>query len=344
MTYREEAPAANEGQSKESLLGAASNLALNADPEKVRDFFTLFGGPFHLSRAGDWRTCTFADIDLAVERACANNNAGRCIYYMGNQPRSPLRKRACENDIKVCVGAWLDIDDPDSDIFEELTNRLDWAPFYVAFTGGGWQAHWRFDNPTSDTEDARAIGSWLRSEFADLSPDSTHSVEHLFRLPGTRNRKAERDDRMCEVLFADAGARLPLAEAGRIKPTPSVVAAPVDFDDEFEFSLHALWEVLPPWALRLLNSCVRDIETGEAYPSRSEHEWAFIGACVRDGIAPLSVVRNCLLLPAGQQEIDKVSHRAHWAKIRGRYVPRRNPTLHVERQIASFLAKESIDG
>ena len=343
MPEREKAPAANGGQPKDSLQGTEPSVALRADPEKVAEFAKMFGGPWHLSRAGDWRTRTFIDLDEMSERACANNDAGRCIYYMGNQPRRALRRRARERDIEVCIGAWLDIDDPDPEVLRELTSRLDWPPMYVAFTGGGWQAHWRFDSPTRDIADARAVACGLKEDFADLSPDSTHSVEHLFRLPGTRNRKAERDDRMCEVLFAEAASRLPLADTTRAEPGPSGQAITVNFDDGYHFDSDALWEVLPPWAIRLLNSRVRDTSSGEVYPSRSEHEWAFIGACVRDGIAPMSVVRACLLLPAALDETDKVSHRAHWAKFKGRYVRRRNPSLHAERQIASFLAREASD-
>lgn len=344
MLKREEAPAVNEGQSKDSLQSATSKVAPKADPEKVREFLTMIGGPWHLARTGLWAGRTFADLEDAVAAACTANDRGHCLYFLGNTPRGGAlqgRRRKC--DVESVRAVWLDIDDPDPDVWRELEDRLPWRPTYVAFTGGGWQAMWRLSHPT-EPSDGEAIALWLQSEFADLTPDSTHSCEHIFRLPGTRNRKAGRHDRMCEVVGGDCSSEMPLAEAGRLEPKPIIEPVAIEFDDEFEFSDDDLWEILPPWALRLLASNVRDALTGEVYASRSEHEWAFIGACLRDGVPPLCVIRRCLLMPAGLGEETKVSHRSHWAKIKGRYIPRRNPALHAEHQIASYLAKEAIDG
>lgn len=320
---------------------ASSKIASGADPEKVKDFLVNLGGPWHLSRAGrGFPTRSFSDLDEAVALACAANNRGHCVYYMGNQPAGLLERRARQDDIRQCIGSWLDIDDPDPEIARELSDRLDWPPTYVAFTGGGWQAFWRYDEPISDNGTARAISAWLQSEFEDLSPDRTHSVEHLFRLPGTRNRKDGRDNRMCKVTGGSWGNTLPVADAGRVEPGLSVRPVSVEFDGVAEAALSDAWQVLPPWAVRILASDVRDPETGELYSSRSEHEWAFIGGCVRDGV-PIDIIRAYMSLPAPQTATHMVSHRTHWAKIKGRYVPRRNPNAHIARQIGSFLAKES---
>lgn len=322
-----------------SDLQNTDNVLPPADREKVKQFLISLGGHWHLSRAGKgFPTRSFKDVDQATEMACAANDRGHCVYYMGNQSKQSLRRRAKQRDIRWCIGSWLDIDDPDPDVARELAERLDWPPTYVAFTGGGWQAFWRYDAPISEQETARAISAWLQTEFEDLSPDRTHSVEHLFRLPGTRNRKDGRNNRLCDIVGGDWANVLPVTEAGRVEPGPHVRPVEVKFANNLEVSINEAWEVLPPWAVRLL-SCDRN-KSGEFYPSRSEQEWAFIGACLYSKV-PVDLIRAFMLLPAERSDTQLVSHRSYWAKIKGRYVPRRNPEAHVARQIGSYLAKEA---
>lgn len=301
-----------------------------AEVNDVRSFLMNLGGPWHICPAVHWQGYTFHDIDKAVE-AIVRANEQSCVYFLANTPiRGRLNGRTRRKaDIAQVNAVFLDVDDPDPDIVTEF-DRLGWRPTYVAFTGGGWQAMWRLSEPTTPA-DGEAIAVWLQSEFDDLSPDSTQSCEHIFRLPGTRNRKEGRNNRLCEVVVADWSARLPLEEAGRLAvktrgPCLPVAVSPVDLDED------RLWELLPPWAIRLVNDPTS--AAGQPFPSRNEHEFAFIGACLRDGTPP-DIIASLLLLPAKIEETHRVSHRTHWAKVKGAFVPRRNPLAHAERQIGS---------
>ncbi len=328
------------GLNAESLPKDTPSLALTADEHKVREFLIAIGSPWHICPATHWAGWTFRDLDEAVAAVLRANQEG-CVYFLANTPkRGRLSGRSRKKwDVARVNAVFLDIDDPDPEIARELQERLDWPPTYVAFTGGGWQAMWRLSEPTTPT-DGEAIAVWLQSEFEDLTPDSTHSCEHIFRLPGTRNRKADRNDRMCEVVASRWESALPLSEVDRLEPGPCRRPASLKLTAREDVRLDQLWEVLPPWALRLLDDPT-DVE-GAPFASRSEHEWAFVGACVRDGV-PAELIRDLLLLPAEMGETNRVSHRAHWAKVKGRYVPRRNPEAHALRQIGSFLAKGGSD-
>ncbi|MEL7215980.1 MAG: hypothetical protein AAGJ96_08655 [Pseudomonadota bacterium] len=308
----------------------ANNTPTDADVNAVREFLTKLGGPWHICPAVHWAGYTFDDIEEAVAAATRANEHG-CVYFLANTPkRGRLSGRSRKKwDIARVDSVFLDVDDPDPDIVVEF-DRLGWRPTYVSFTGGGWQAMWRLSEPTTPA-DGEAIAVWLQSEFEDLSPDSTHSCEHIFRLPGTRNRKAGRSNRLCELVSADWSATLPVGEAGRLSPQPRRRAAAVSLSP-LELDEGDLWEILPPWAVRLVNDPTA--ANGEPFPSRNEHEFAFVGACLRDGTPP-DMIASLLLLPAGIDETHRVSHRAHWAKVKGLYVPRRNPLAHAERQIGA---------
>lgn len=313
----------------------ADKVPPSADERKIREFLTNFGGPWTLARTGAWSGNTFANLDVAVAAAAKRNNEGHCIYYLGNPKRAGSARRR-EADILVAVGAWVDIDDADPEVCRELCDRLDYRPTYVAFTGGGWQAFWRFHEPTPDLVDAKSVNRWLVKQFADLKPDACFSVDHLWRLPGTRNRKRDRGHRLCEVVASDWTATLSLAEAGRAEVPPPPARVEVEFDEDIAIAQEIAWEVLSPGALQILLG-------GRNYPSRSEREWAFIGACVA-GLTEPSIIRACLLIPAPIDRTDLPSHRAYWAKVKGAYVPRPDPDEHVRRQIKAYLAKEAANG
>ncbi|MEM6680745.1 MAG: DNA-primase RepB domain-containing protein [Pseudomonadota bacterium] len=317
-----------------------SNLALpQPDRNQITSFLEKLGGPWHICPAIHWPGYTFDDLDDAVEAAIRANQEG-CVYFLANTPKrnrlSGLSRKK-KNIIRVRA-VFLDIDDPDPAVVDEL-DRFGWPPTYVAFTGGGWQAMWRLSAPVSKKE-GEAIAVWLQSEFEDLSPDSTHSCEHVFRLPGTRNRKHGRDNRLCYVYRENWSAVLPVEEAGQVDPAPRRRSVDLTLEPSQIIEEENLWEFLPPWVVGLRKNPTN--AEGKRFRSRSEHEWAFIGACVRAEL-PNERIRDLLLMPAGLEDTHLVSHRTHWAKVKNKYKPRKNPEVHALRQIGSYLAKEAAD-
>lgn len=306
-----------------------------AEPDAIRHFLGLLSrdGPWTLARRGAWQGRTFSDLREAVASAAARNNDGHCVYYLGNERRPDTRTRR-EIDIIRANGVWIDIDNPDSKIRNALLVR---RPTFVVFTGGGWQAHWRFDRPTTDLQDAKAVGLGLQQALAHLNPDSTHSVEHLFRLPGTRNRKPGRGDALATLDHWEAGATLALASAPRAEPPDTAAVDLGDIETDLQLSPMQLRECLTPWAYAMLEN------RPEGCPSRNEHQWAFIGAVMRDlGDTPhaRALVVHCLTRPAELAQEEALSHRTHFAKQAGRLTPRRDPLGYALGQLKSFLEKE----
>ena len=306
-----------------------------ANPDAIRRFLGSFSiaGPWVLARRGAWEGRSFTDLEEAVEMAARRNDEGYCIYYLGNE-RRPGATRRREVDMTRARGVWIDVDRPDDEVRRAL---LEYQPTFTVFTGGGWQSCWLFNEPTTDLADAKAIGYAMKSRLAHLQPDSTFSVDHIFRLPGTVNRKPKYDPLpLAELVQADWRQRLRLDKAPREVPPEAALMELGEIDvSDLQFTRGQLREMLPPWAHTMLT------ERPEGCPSRNEHQWAFIGAVLRElGDSPhaRALVVWCLTRPA-TRETD-LSHRSHWARQAGRLVPRRDPLRYAMGQLQSFLSKE----
>ncbi len=304
----------------------------------IEKFLQKLGGPWHICPRCHWAGYTFNDLDKAVAAIARANKKGD-VYFLANNPKGGRLsgKSRKKSDIETVNAVFLDIDDTDPNLVKELADRLDWRPVYIAFTGGGYQAMWSLSEPISPRA-GEAIGRWLQGEFEDLQPDATHSCDHIFRLPGTRNRKTGRQNRLCELVFEDWSSRLPIAEAGRTWINENVGQAPPEIAGDFDISHVEPWEILPAEAVRLLSN--DQDATGIPYPSRSEHEWAFVGACRRGGVAP-HVILAYLAAPTDINEVHRVSHRTHWAKVSGEFIRRSNPLEHAKDLINTYIKKRN---
>ena len=262
-----------------------------------------------------------------------NEEKGRSVYFVGNSHRMAEVSKPTKADIELAVGVWLDVDGTgwDPDVASTLVSYLDWVPTYVAFTGGGYQAHWRFDQYTADTADAEAVNLWLRDQMAAVVQVDKNcwTCDHVWRLPGTINRKPGRQT-LCSVVHADWAARLPMAEVGRATPPVTMQVADVTFAAE-GFTMERVRECLSDRAFWLLVN-------RPDVPSRSEHEFAFLGAVLGER-CPISqydidLVAACLL----GEPVDEfsVSHRAYY-EANGD--PRSDPERHVAQQIKDWLKK-----
>lgn len=124
------------------------------------------------------------------------------IYFEVNPPNRHLTKKALRTDIKeVC---WLHVDvDPrqGEDLAAEQTRIRELfdtdlpkgvpEPTCLIFSGGGYQAFWKLDEPlpiTGDLEAAEEAALYNLQLEITFEADPCHNIDRIMRLPGTINR------------------------------------------------------------------------------------------------------------------------------------------------------------
>jgi hypothetical protein len=342
-------PVADETQgeiSAEKIGSYPDEVKFSPDVKATELFLSRFGRKqptlSFIARSGKAMRVTrrYQSARSAAKGAAWFNNEGFCCYFVGNSHRLPRLNDTGRTDtihapsradIELALGVWLDVDDPDPDIVHELAGRLDWAPTYIAFTGGGYQAHWRFDKPTPDIRAAEGCALGMMREFAGLPGLDTRcwSGDHLWRLPGTINRKPGRN-RLVQIVQEDWSARLPMGAVAPETPPAVVQVVPVSFS-ETDWTLDKVRECISPVAWQML------ARRPKHYASRSEHQFGFIGAVLCDGADQerIDLCAACLL--ATPADKYSVSHASYWESD-GK--PVKDPQSHVARQIARWLAKQ----
>jgi hypothetical protein len=123
------------------------------------------------------------------------------IYFQVNSAMSALTKKASREDIKSVNCLHVDIDpEQEQDIEKDrarilgsLTDKLPKnipAPTVIIFSGGGFQAFWKLENPIEingnldKAEEAKAYNQQLEKA---LGGDNCHNIDRIMRLPGTWN-------------------------------------------------------------------------------------------------------------------------------------------------------------
>lgn len=285
-------------------------------------------------------TRRYPSVASAAAGAVYWNEAGYCCYFVGNSHRLPRLNDVGRTDtihapsradIALAVGVWVDVDDPDPENARALNSRLDYPPTYIMFSGGGFQAHWRFEEPTEDIRAAEACALGMLREFADLPGIDARcwSAEHLWRLPGTINLKPGRN-RITRLWHENWEARLPISAIAPETPPAIVQAAPVSFSIE-------------GWTLETVKECLSDVAWNmlarrpSKYPSRSEHQFGFIGAVLSDGSDQYRIDLCAACLLATPADEFSVSHASYW-EADGK--PVRDPEAHVAQQIGNWLVKQ----
>lgn len=310
----------------------AVGLAMT-DRLAAQRFLTRFGRRRPMLSFACHRTRRFLTRQYDSPRAAAwaarwwCDDADRSVYFVGNSHRMDEVRKPSKEDIELGVGVWLDIDNGgwDEDVPWALRTLIDHDPTYIAFTGGGYQAHWRFDEYT-DGQTCEQINLWLIEQAKGLPglDRNCWTCDHVWRLPGTRNRKPDREDALVHLVHEDWQARLPLAECGRAI-APTTAKAAVEFDVA-HLDIETVRDCIGERAFHMLTN------RPPHCPSRSEHEFAFIGSVLgeREPIdqCDIDLVAACML--ARPVDEYSVSHRAH---------SRRDPERHVQRQISDWLAK-----
>lgn len=211
----------------------------------ARDFLHLWApeGPWVLTCISTDRkgidTHTFHTCDLeAMEEWLLRYNGQRNVYFHVNPCTRDVTKKAEREDVAAL--AWLHVDiDPRAgeDIDEEqtralglLTDRLPEGvpePTCIIFSGGGYQAFWRLEEPVqvdgdlAKAEQAKLYNLQLETLFR---ADNCHNIDRIMRLPGTVNipdakkRKKGRTEVLAELVsFKELSYSISV-----FKPAPAV--------------------------------------------------------------------------------------------------------------------------
>lgn len=339
------------GQLSDYHISHSNNASNGPNAKGVERFLRSFGRrrPTLAFKGDRGLFCRRYSTPRSASRGAEVLNAkGFECYFVGNSHRLPTLPnnrvaKPTKEDIELCIGVWVDVDNGgwDDDVPWALRTLIEHDPTYIAFTGGGYQAHWRFDEPTEDRADAEAINHWLAHLAAREIPGADQSCwtcEHLWRLPGTLNH---RRGRRSILVHADWVSRLPLAECERGAPPERHRAVELDLDPTWVGMDDVL--LLPDRARRMLNRCPDRHRNPDGSPDRSQHQWCFIQAALENGDINdrlLDTVAAVLLAPAPTEE--HVSHATHEVRTKGGFSPRRDPRGHVERQIGKWLADRGI--
>lgn len=201
------------------------------------------------------------DVGLA-NFISALNSQGYGIYYSPN-PTTATVKRATKNDVIFAAYLYIDIDPRAGEDLVKEQERMRLAlsrfiprPTFVVMSGGGYQALWRLAAPVdldgeNGPETARIEGFNKAIEIA-LGGDNCHSIEHLYRLPGTINwphakkRKRGQVPTLAWVAHSDAALAYGLEEFPApplLQGTPSAALEPRAISDLSQLEAYGL----PDW-------------------------------------------------------------------------------------------------
>jgi hypothetical protein len=184
------------------------------DPDDLIEFRAL-------SHAGTPPTgrsfCNLADLRDLDEYVLAYND-GHSIYF-GVNPRS--HEGGTRADVACCRSLVADFDNVPLPIaLERVDNAGLPEPTSVVETGGGYHLYWRLEEPIE-------LDLWeglQRRLIAALDSDpKVCDAPRIMRLPGTVNRKPERDGAPCRVVSL-GGDRFTLQELSA--PLPRFESSP----------------------------------------------------------------------------------------------------------------------
>jgi hypothetical protein len=243
---------------------------------------------------GPATTRTFARTDDGAARDFVHEHRfHKNIYYSINPPKGALSKKAKKSDIERVEYLHVDADPEDDESPDEFKDRMllsietfDPRPTVIVNSGNGIQMLWRLENPIpldgpGSIEDIEARNAAL-AEALGANP-STRNIDRIFRLPRTINHP-----------------NVKKRSLGRVESVSALI--------EFNHKAHSISAFPPRQEEKKTKSAGRSSSTDlprmprsllhlkepGAYESRSELLLAFIGDCLRRGIADESIIAACL--------------------------------------------------
>ena len=143
---------------------------------------------------------TFYPINEEEIQNWLNYNRRHNLYYVVNTVIHSLKKKPRRQDIKSVHYLHIDIDPrAGKDLIQEQERILSLLrnppggipkPTVVVFSGGGYQALWKLQEPISIDGDPNKAAEAARYNLQlarDLGGDHCHNIDRLLRLPGTMN-------------------------------------------------------------------------------------------------------------------------------------------------------------
>lgn len=184
---------------------------------------------------GRTETKTFDSAEAAVRWAAGKNSAaGMNLYWTVNTVARAVCSKPKKEDMEALRFLHVDIDPRKGEHATGARTRILTAleafeprPTFVVFSGGGYQAFWRLEEPVYVGGDANRIAeseAYNRQLATDLDGDHCWSIDHLMRLPGTVNwpgetkRKRGREPGLAELVWS-GGPTYPLHD---FTPAPEV--------------------------------------------------------------------------------------------------------------------------
>lgn len=255
------------------------------------------------------------------------------LYYSLNAPATdrPLAGRGgklTETDVDHIRGVAVDIDPGAGPLEEERARLLAeakkaernpfGAPSAIIDSGGGIQMLWLFDEPLRHTPETRAaVKAQARGLGRSLGSDAVHSVDHLFRLPFTRNlpnakKRAKGRTEALAALLVENEDRYSL-EALRLFAEPVAAdegtsAGGVDLDfAEVEVVIGAP-EELPAVLRAAAQDCIENLDSiaGDAAGDRSATDYRIAAHLVREhGITDPTDLACAVFAAAPEKMLEK---------------------------------------
>ena len=181
------------------------------------------------------------DTESDALRWIEKHNGRQNLYFQVNPSIRDVSKKASKVDIKSVDWLHVDIDprkgeyvaDEQRRIRELLTGNLPDGvpqPTCIIFSGGGYQAFWRLEEPISINgveklwKDAERYNKQLETLFG---ADSCHNVDRIMRLPGTINipnakkRGLGRVEALAELVQFDESQVYSIDQFNRAEASPS---------------------------------------------------------------------------------------------------------------------------
>ncbi|WP_303718718.1 DNA-primase RepB domain-containing protein [Brevundimonas naejangsanensis] len=250
---------------------------------------------------GRTETETFDSAEAAARWAAGKNGAaGMNLYWTVNTVARAVCSKTKKEDMEALRFLHVDIDPRKGEDATGARIRILTAleafeprPTFVVFSGGGYQAFWRLEEPVFVGGDANRIAeseAYNRQLAADLGGDHCWSIDHLMRLPGTVNwpgekkRRLGRTARQAEVVWRDG----PAHRLHDFTPAPEGHGSPGRQHPRVQLGevrrLRSLDELPEGVSPRVRTVIVEGREADpERYPSRSEAVCAVTRELVRAG-------------------------------------------------------------
>ncbi|SFP31544.1 AAA family ATPase [Tranquillimonas alkanivorans] len=286
--------------------------------EKAAEFLSAVAGegPIAVAQivpdAGGVNGATFnlPEQRSALEAWIAEREGRANLYYSLNTPAPAEERRGkagrlTEADVTHIRGVAVDVDPRPGSLEEERARLVQMAqkeaanffgsPTAIVDSGGGVQMLWLFDKPMKHTpEAAEAVKAQARGLGQRFGSDAVQSLEHLFRLPFTRNlpdaKKRARGRREATARLLDmSGDRHTLEGLRHIAPPAAPRAERVEAlgpDLDYAAVLEALGEpgALPERLREVAGACAKRREEilGEAAGDRSTSDYRIAAHVVRE--------------------------------------------------------------